>query len=76
MLRLAQHHPKEIFLAARTQSKAEDAISDIKRQVPDCNVSYMKLDLTSLLSVKEAADEFKSKADRLDILIKYVSLLD
>ena len=72
VLQLAKHgNPKEIFLAARTQSKAEDAIKEIKSKVPNGNVSFIKLDLTSLASVKEAADELKSKSDRLDILIKY-----
>lgn len=73
VLQLIKHNPKEIFLAARTQSKAEDAIKEIKSKVPNGNVSFIKLDLTSLASVKEAADEVKSKSDRLDILIKYGS---
>ncbi|KAM5474457.1 putative secondary metabolism biosynthetic enzyme [Microsporum audouinii] len=69
ILQLAKHHPKEIFLAARTQLKAEDAIQEIKKAVPKSNISYIKLDLTSFTSVTEAAEEFKSRSDRLDILI-------
>jgi NAD(P)-dependent dehydrogenase (short-subunit alcohol dehydrogenase family) len=69
ILQLAKHHPKEIFLAARTQEKAEDAIQEIKEAVPDSNISYIKLDLTSFASVKEAAEEFKRRSERLDILI-------
>lgn len=69
VLQLAKHNPKEIFLAARTQSKAEAAIEDIKKAVPNGNISYLKLDLTSFASVKDAAEEFKRRSDRLDVLI-------
>lgn len=69
MLQLAKHKPKEIFLAARTASKAEAAIEEIQKVVPYSNTSFIKLDLTSLQSVKEAAFEFKRRSDRLDILI-------
>jgi NAD(P)-dependent dehydrogenase (short-subunit alcohol dehydrogenase family) len=70
VLQLAKHHPRRIFLAARTPSKADAAIEDIKTQVPDCEVVFLQLDLTSLASVKSAADEFISRSDRLDVLIK------
>lgn len=69
ILQLAKHHPKEIFLAARTQLKAEDAIQEIKEAVPENNISYIELDLTSFASVHAAAEEVKSRSDRLDILI-------
>jgi NAD(P)-dependent dehydrogenase (short-subunit alcohol dehydrogenase family) len=69
ILQLAKHYPKEIFLAARTPSKAEDAIEEIKKAVLGSNISYIKLDLTSFTSVKEAAAEFNKRSDRLDILI-------
>jgi len=75
VLQLAKHKPKEIFLAARTASKAEAAIDDIQRIVPSSNVSFIQLDLTSLQSVKEAAFELKRRSDRLDILINNAGTL-
>lgn len=72
---LAKHNPKEIFLAARTPSKAQAAIEDIKRAVPDGNVSYLKLDLNSFASIKNAADEFKTRASRLDLLINNAGIM-
>ncbi|CAK1354494.1 unnamed protein product [Cercospora beticola] len=75
VLQLAKHNPQEIFLAARTQSKAEDAIADIKTRVPNAKISYIKLDLTSLASVKDAAEEFKARSDRLDILINNAGIM-
>lgn len=73
ILQLAKHHHKEIFLAARTPSKAEDAIKAIKKAVPGSNISYIKLDLTSFTSMREAAAEFNRRSDRLDILINNAS---
>ncbi|KAK5175134.1 uncharacterized protein LTR77_000271 [Saxophila tyrrhenica] len=72
---LARHNPKEIFLAARTASKAESAIEEIKKTVPGSNVSFLQLDLSSLEAVKKAADEFKSRSDRLDILINNAGIM-
>ena len=72
---LAKHYPKEIFLAARTPSKAQDAIDDIKRVVPEGRVSYLQLDLSSFASIKRAADEFKSRSDRLDLLINNAGIM-
>ena len=68
IIQLAKHDPKEIFLAARTPSKAEAAIEDIKKTVPNANVSYLKMDLASFASVKSAVDEFQTRSSRLDIL--------
>lgn len=70
VLQLAKHNPRKIFLAARTESKARDAITSIKSQTSqDVDIEYLPLDLTSLPSVKAAADHVISRSDRLDILI-------
>lgn len=69
ILQLAKHNPNVIYLAARTKSKAEAAILDVKKTVPDCKLEFLQLDLSSLSAVKQAADEFKAKSDRLDILV-------
>ncbi|KXT11180.1 hypothetical protein AC579_6863 [Pseudocercospora musae] len=75
VLQLAKHDPQEIFLAARTPSKAEAAIEDIKKQVPNGKITFLQMDLTSLASVKQAADEFKSRSDRLDVLINNAGIM-
>ncbi|KAM0515011.1 hypothetical protein ACHAPE_006333 [Trichoderma viride] len=51
---LAQHGPAKIYLAARSQSKAEESLE--------------QLDLASLESVKTAAARVNAEVDRLDIL--------
>jgi len=72
---LAKHDPREIFLASRTPSKAEEAMADIKQAVPDSKVTFLQLDLTSFASIKKAADEFNAKSDRLDILINNAGIM-
>lgn len=72
---MAKHEPKEIFLAARTQSKAEAAIEEVKKIVPNAPVTFLQLDLTDFASIKKAVDEFKSKSDRLDILINNAGVM-
>ena len=75
VLQLAKHQPREIFLAARTSSKAEAAIAEIKEAVPDCRLTHLHLDLTSFASIKKAADEFVSRSDRLDILLNNAGIM-
>ena len=71
---LAKHNP-HIYLAARTPSKAESAIADIKGTVPDANITFLQLDLASLESVKTATDTFNAKSDRLDVLINNAGVM-
>ena len=74
-LQFAKHNPDHIWLAARTASKAESAIADIKQAVPNAKITYLSLDLTSMSSVVEAAEKFKSKSDRLDILLNNAGIM-
>ncbi|KIW57178.1 hypothetical protein PV05_05769 [Exophiala xenobiotica] len=70
VLQLAKHNPRKIFLAARTESKARDAIASIKANTSqDVDIEYLPLDLTSLPSIQKAAEQVTSRTDRLDILI-------
>ncbi|KAL8721896.1 MAG: hypothetical protein Q9225_001532 [Loekoesia sp. 1 TL-2023] len=75
VLQLAKHNPSCIFLAARTPSKGEAAIAEIKKAVPSANISYLKLDLCSFKSIAAAAQEFKSKSPRLDILMNNAGVM-
>ncbi|KEF61933.1 uncharacterized protein A1O9_03505 [Exophiala aquamarina CBS 119918] len=70
ILQLAKHHPQKIFMASRTESKARDAIASIKSQnLQDVDIEYLPLDLSSLPSVKSAADQVMRNSERLDILV-------
>ncbi|KAJ9612458.1 hypothetical protein H2200_004055 [Cladophialophora chaetospira] len=70
VLQLAKHNPQKIYLASRTESKGRDAIASIKAQTSEnVDIEYLPLDLSSLPSVKQAADQVISHSDRLDILV-------
>ncbi|KAF4334005.1 alcohol dehydrogenase Bli-4 [Fusarium beomiforme] len=69
VLEFAKHNPKEIWLGARTESKAKEAINDIKAQVPNAPIKFVKIDLASFASIRESAKVFTQQSDRLDILL-------
>ncbi|THW31089.1 NAD(P)-binding protein [Aureobasidium pullulans] len=75
VLQLAKHNPSQIYLAARTESKATSAIEEIKSQVPNAKVEFLSLDLTDFDSVKSAAETFKQKEQRLDILLNNAGVM-
>ncbi|KAI9754493.1 MAG: hypothetical protein M4579_004663 [Chaenotheca gracillima] len=75
VLQLAKHKPAQIFLASRTPSKGEAAVADIKKAVPEANVTHLSLDLASLDSVKAAAKSFLAQSQRLDILINNAGIM-
>ncbi|KAL8763158.1 MAG: hypothetical protein Q9184_000961 [Pyrenodesmia sp. 2 TL-2023] len=75
VLQLAKHRPSQIFLAARTPSKGQAAVEEIKRAVPSTNITFLKLDLCSFKSISAATQEFTSQSPRLDILINNAGIM-
>jgi NAD(P)-dependent dehydrogenase (short-subunit alcohol dehydrogenase family) len=72
---LAKHNPAQIYLAARTEAKADSAIKTIKEEVPEAIISYIELDLGSFASVKRAADTITKSTDRLDVLMNNAGIM-
>ena len=58
-----------VVMACRNADKAQQAMEKIKVAVPAANVEVLELDLASLKSVREFADTFKKKYDKLDVLV-------
>jgi len=62
-----------VILACRSVQRGEEAAADIRQQLntkkTDSNVIMMKLDLSSLASVRQFVEEFKKNEKRLDILV-------
>jgi NAD(P)-dependent dehydrogenase (short-subunit alcohol dehydrogenase family) len=56
-------------MACRTQSRAEDAIKEIKGKVPNANIEFMQLNLASLKSVQSFAEAFKARGLPLHVLM-------
>lgn len=69
VLDLARHGPKEIWLTSRTTEKANQAIQEIKKEVPTANLKPLSLDLSSFESIKSAARNFTQSSQRLDVLL-------
>lgn len=56
-------------MLCRNPQKAEAAISEIKQQFSDADVSFIQLDLASLTSVRDAAENIKREVPQIDALI-------
>jgi NAD(P)-dependent dehydrogenase (short-subunit alcohol dehydrogenase family) len=59
----------EVIITARSESKAKEAVAEIKKASGSEQVTYLLLDLSSQHEVRNAAQVFKTKYDRLDVLI-------
>ncbi|EIN04817.1 NAD(P)-binding protein [Punctularia strigosozonata HHB-11173 SS5] len=61
-------HGAEVWLSARSETKADAAIADLERETGR-RAQFLQMDLGDLPNVKKAVEEFKSKQTRLDALI-------
>jgi NAD(P)-dependent dehydrogenase (short-subunit alcohol dehydrogenase family) len=64
-----------VVLAVRDPGKAKDAAARIIAAVPEASLSTVRLDLGSLASVREAAEELRASHERLDLLINNAGLM-
>jgi NAD(P)-dependent dehydrogenase (short-subunit alcohol dehydrogenase family) len=64
-----------VVLACRDIVKAERAADPIRTEAGRANVHVVRLDLSSLASVREAADEVRSRYPRLDLLINNAGVM-
>lgn len=64
---LAKHNPAHIYFTGRNNEAAKKLIDEVQVASPSVNLTFVKMDMTSLVSVKEACKEFVH--ERLDILM-------
>ena len=64
----------EVILAARTETKGQDAVDRIRRQLPQAKVRFGLLDLASLDSVREFAAGI-SRESKLDLLVNNAGVM-
>jgi retinol dehydrogenase 12 len=55
----------KVYIAARSQEKSQKAIEELKKETGNEAVFFLKLDLTDLVAVKIAAEEFIGKESEL-----------
>ncbi len=65
----------QIILASRNLDKAQSALSQIQSDLPETKAEILKLDLASLKSIRQFADEFKAKYDHLDVLLNNAGIM-
>jgi NAD(P)-dependent dehydrogenase (short-subunit alcohol dehydrogenase family) len=65
----------QVVLAVRNLEKGKDAADRITAATAGAQVQLQELDLTSLESVRAAADELRSKHDTIDLLINNAGVM-
>jgi NAD(P)-dependent dehydrogenase (short-subunit alcohol dehydrogenase family) len=65
----------QVVLAVRNLDKGKEAADHITHRNPGANVSLQELDLTSLDSVRAAAEQLKSNYDAIDLLINNAGVM-
>ena len=73
--RVLAGHGARVVLAVRTLSKGEAAIEQILADHPTTELSLVRLDLSSLDSIRAAADDVRRRLDRIDILINNAGVM-
>src|SRR5207248_7338283 len=67
-----------IFLGARDENAGRAAAEKLNQESGNAgigNVSFLRIDITDLKSIKRAAEEFSKQSDRLDALINNAGIL-
>jgi NAD(P)-dependent dehydrogenase (short-subunit alcohol dehydrogenase family) len=73
-LALAEHGA-HVVLAVRNLDKGKDAAAGITAKSPHAEVALQELDLTSLASIRAAAEQLRSDYDRIDLLINNAGVM-
>ncbi|TEB20909.1 NAD(P)-binding protein [Coprinellus micaceus] len=67
-------HNAKVYVAARNQSKAQEAIEELRKETGK-EAIFLKLDLGDLNSIKASAEEFMSKGENLNILFNNAGVM-
>jgi len=65
----------EVVLACRSKDKGERARSELLQRVPEGSVEVAEIDLASLQSVRQFAEEFQQSYSRLDVLLNNAGIM-
>lgn len=64
-----------VVLVGRDPGRTEAAVSAVREAAPGAKVDWIRADLTSLKSVREAAGTFRARYPRLDVLLNNAGLI-
>src|ERR1044072_6348290 len=65
----------QVVIAVRNLDKGNEAVNRIKTASPNAVVTLQELDLSSLDSVRKAADELRTAHPRIDLLINNAGVM-
>ncbi|KAI8926190.1 hypothetical protein BC831DRAFT_380933, partial [Entophlyctis helioformis] len=65
----------QVFMASRSEDRANAAIARIKAAVPDANIEFIKLQLGDLKQVRSAAQAFVARGIKLDCLVNNAGIM-
>lgn len=65
----------QVILASRNLDKAKDALQEIQGELPQAKAEIIRLDLASINSIQNFVKLFKSKYDKLDILLNNAGIM-
>ncbi|OMC48580.1 short-chain dehydrogenase [Mycobacterium sp. IS-2888] len=68
-------HGARVVLAVRNLDKGKDAAARIAASSPHADVALQELDLTSLQSIRAAAEQLRAEHDRIDLLINNAGVM-
>ncbi|CAG2173285.1 unnamed protein product [Oppiella nova] len=65
----------KIYIGCRDLEKAESAVNDIKSVNPGADITSLKLDLSSLKSIRHFANEMEEREPIIDILVNNAGIM-
>ncbi|MEM9035398.1 MAG: oxidoreductase [Actinomycetota bacterium] len=65
----------KVVMACRSEQRAEDAMTRIRADVPDADLELLRIDLSSLDSVRSAVATYREQHDSLDLLINNAGVM-
>lgn len=72
---MAAQDPRLLILAGRSRAKLEQTEASLKQNSPQARVRLLELDLTSLASVRQAADVVNRYSEPIDVLINNAGIM-
>ncbi|KAI8802827.1 hypothetical protein BJ742DRAFT_831567 [Cladochytrium replicatum] len=65
----------KVYLAARNPARAQPAIDEIRKEMPNAKVEFMQLDLADIKQTKDAAEKFLKSGEPLHMLINNAGIM-
>lgn len=75
ILSLARHAPARIYFSGRSQSSADNLIQDFQSKYSAIHITFIRADLTSISSIKDAAASFLAKESRIDLFFANAGIM-